>query len=268
MRFENNHPTWHGVTGVLMATSTVAVSTDVISKSLLVFKDLEHPMDGSGTIRGASDRMDLSHIAIAPILLGFRGADAEICPHSILTMKRTGASIPIDESICHEFAATIGAMSLAYWIDPEKSHNVRRIARSHRNKLVHQMDITYMRDEKWGWLAQSWVYNDFDAEGGFVRKTTVRVAKYTIGEPIHENEFELSFPPNARVYDATKNKYFRIQNDGAMLEVNTSGEPIGNAAFPQTGSGFAQRNKFLIIGTVICIGILSLFLFRRWQRKK
>jgi hypothetical protein len=265
MRFENNHPLWH-TKGTLHQTSLIAVSNGIVSKTFRP-KGILGDEAPSGMIRSAGDRLDLNEPVLVPVLLCFRGNHGEVCPYPITIAKATGVSLPVNNVPCREYAVTWGNLVVSLWFDPAADYTLRRLAKRKDNKLIHQLDVQYRRDDKWGWLPVSWVMHDYGSGGNLLRTTKVEVVETRVDAPQPADSFELVFPAGTQVFDARSNKEYRVLSNETMREVSSTGEDRGSSV-SQDGDGFLRRHQWLLksVMLIAVVAVVSYAARKRFAR--
>lgn len=268
MRFENNHPTWNMVTGKLEPGPRIAVDNGAVGK-LFFSKGIGGDGKPMGRMHNSSDRIELNDPVLNPILFTYRGTDRDICPFPLGGFKRTGAVLPFGDDACDEYTQVRGEVVMTVWLDPAMDYVVRRFTQRKGDHLLHQMDCQYRKDEAWGWVCASWTIHEYGREGNLLRAARMEVTSYRFGGEPAASEFDLTFPPGARLYDMLANKYYTVADDGNMAETNARWEPTGQPPIPQPGRNFAERHKYLLTAlTVAVAGALAFLFLRRFSARR
>jgi outer membrane lipoprotein-sorting protein len=272
MRFENNHPMWSLVDGKLRPSPRVEVDDGEMGKSLfpLGFPREDRPR---GRVHGSAQRLELKLALLNTIYFAFRGADPERCPYPMPAFKPTGASLPIGDHRCDEYALRRTETEVTAWLDPDADYVVRRLTLLRKGKLLEQHDAQHRRDEKWGWVPTAWTMTEYSMTGDLLRTTRVEVTALRIGEPQPASEFQIKFPPGTFITDLTSNKYYWVEPNESMTEVTPGGQPVptGSVATPQPrgdvplpSDSFVSRHKWLLTGAALgSIAIVLFFFIRR-----
>ncbi len=257
MRYENNHPNWFLPTGRLQYATKVTTYNGHVLKALLP-KGFSGDEVGAGRIQPTSGAEGFRDPLLNPIMISFRGLDLEHCAYPATSMKATGMRVPVKGDVCAEYSLAIGNLVVNLLMDTTKKHALRRIRKLRNNHLVHQLDAQWRKDDQWGWLPTSWVMREYTESGSLLKDTRVDVVSIKLNVEIPEELFEIQFPPDAWVYDTRVNKTFKVQPDGTMHEVSSSGKDLGKAAVPQTEESFVRRHKWLLFASaVLLIGLVG-----------
>ncbi len=78
------------------------------------------------------------------------------------------------------------------------------------------MSIEYRQDGLQGWVPKSWVWHDFNEAGKLVSAYRYEVSKWSVNQPIPDQDFEITFPVGAWVNEHIKgvDRVFIVLNDG------------------------------------------------------
>ena len=267
VRYEHNHPIMNLEHGKPFAKKYVSVFNGNLAKSF-------HPNGIGpdettvGVIGSGPKIMDIKSYVLTPITLAFRGLDPAIAPFSIADFEPTGVTLPIDGAACCEYKFTPWKESvLTIWADPAKDHVVRRLRVEKNGRLAEQQDISYRRDDRWGWIPTTWVRNRYTANSQVGITSTVSVETIRLNESQPEELFELRFPEGTVVHDQRTTKDYLVKSNGNMHELSSRGEELP-ASVPQPGVSWFERNRWLLGSLVLILLTIGLGYItrRRWFR--
>lgn len=257
IRFQRNHPTWD-TDGNLVEKNFIGVFNGFIAKNY--FPDgMGMRAASQGIIRKEARLEDTKWFVLNPITLTFCGLNPAITAYSISDMNPTGAKLPIDGTMCVEYAAKPSVDSIiSCWVDPEKDHVIRRIRKQRQGRLLDQADIRFRPNSNgaFKWVPESWTRTEYSQAGTVLSTSSVEVLELHLNEPQPTELFEIQFPPGCEVYDQRTNKEYKIQADGTMREVSPrTGEELPGS-IPQPGELWYWRNKWLLASIGVALVVL------------
>jgi hypothetical protein len=116
-----------------------------------------------------------------------------------------------------------------------------------------RLTVSYERDATHGWVPSGWESVWVNPESGaLVESSSCKVTKYTVNEPIPQDEFDIVFPPGTIVHDDAAAQTYLVR-DRNVKRVITPGER--GATYEEilaTESGMAGRVGRSITPWVLC----------------
>jgi hypothetical protein len=76
------------------------------------------------------------------------------------------------------------------WIEPERDFLISRIMVSFEQKRLVDIDVEYLKDERWGWIPNRWTVTEMLQDGSRRLVSEATVSSYSINEPIKSQEFQ------------------------------------------------------------------------------
>jgi hypothetical protein len=148
-----------------------------------------------------------------PLTQFARGLDPAFCVFPLGGLKPAGRTLAIDGVECEEF---VGDGEASYWIDPNAGFAIRRMV---FDRTSGQMELNITHDPD-GQAIRSWTMTEHWPKGELRRTWEVQIKDWTLPVSIPDDEFKLTFPPGTLVHDNRNGKQFRVEEDGAMVDVN------------------------------------------------
>jgi hypothetical protein len=265
--YEDGLPTWNNLyapNGGLIKQSIVTVG-DGATVKLLFPRGLGETGNPQGTIRKEARAGHVISSNLMPITMSFRGSNTAINPRSIMEMKLTGNTLPIDWTPCQEHTIKLNDRNMIarFWVDPEKDYVIRRYEGV---PGMGRTDIRYRRDDAWGWVPEAWIYNEYSQTGVLQRTSKVEVFEMRINEPHPAEFFDIRFPPGCVVRDTRTgpDKVYYVLSDGSMREISErTGEFLHEPKVQPAGAWY-WRYRWLLGGLgVILAGLAWQYAARR-----
>lgn len=179
-RYENNHPGWHGQTGVLLQSNYVVVSNDNEAKSYYP-EGVGNQGGPAGVVYSDEPPSEFKLFLLVPWTLGFRGLDGRFAARLMSDGQPGKALLAIDRSKCMQFVWASQAGSTTYWADPSIDHLPRRIQYERGFVLRDQIDIQYRRDlQNNEWLPDSWTHTQFDKDGRVLVSSKMKTVQTSV----------------------------------------------------------------------------------------
>ncbi len=75
-------------------------------------------------------------------------------------------------------------------IEPERKFLVNQILVPFEQRLIVQIDIDYVEDQKWGWIPSGWQVSQMLDDGSTRLLSEAKVTSYSINQPISAEEFK------------------------------------------------------------------------------
>jgi hypothetical protein len=268
IRVEDNHPLPPGAGGEITTRSEVKTFDGLTGA---VF--LPAGVDGKGypvAAMSKNDETGLGSPILIPIGLTFRGLSPLLHSFSINKVKPTEATFAIDGAQCQEYAVTeSGAGKASLWLDPSKGYVLRRMQSRNRVGVVDQLEVSYRRHDSFGWVPSSWVHSKRHPDGRTLISTKVEVLTLRLNDPQPAAQFDIRFPPETFVNDFREGernaKYFRVQPDGSMREVSSTGQELASCGSEPDASS-NQRSPWLLLGIGVVVAAILLQKVARRKR--
>lgn len=89
----------------------------------------------------------------------------------------------------------------SYWLDPSRGYLLVRFVSTVHGKDSIRQDITYTKDVDHGWVPTRWKHVFVAEDGTFLQSITCKVDKYEINAAIPQEDFQVEFTADTRVYD-------------------------------------------------------------------
>lgn len=273
IRYENNHPIWDTQAGALRPIRMINVCNGQYDKTL--FAD---GLNASNTPEGLVNRNPQSDAIksyiLAPMTIALRGLDSSITPYLVSQLKPTGGTLSIAGAPCREYTRSAGRdQIMTFWFDPASGYAARRIRKEYQGKPLEQYDITPRRGEDDQWLPASWTRTTYSLEGKVLVATRIEVLRVRLNTSLSDEQFDLSFPPGAKVHDARVLKDYRVKSDGTMREISqATGEELSEVV-SQPGDSWLNRHRVpvAIVGTLfvgMALGCVVRVIRRRHARSR
>ncbi len=226
LRIESNHSAWHAESSIFVPIEKIAVSNTNESRSFYPKGRGTDPQP-SGSIRSSSST-NLFEYFYQPITLFSRGLNRHFVSPTIHSFKPTGIQQRINGNNCLEYVAQLDRnLKRSLYIIPHFDYAVSRITLIRQNKIVEQIDISFVRDEQSGMLfPDSWIEHYYSMDGKLIRQTECKVLSRTINKALPANHFDIQFPVGTRVFVAKEDNYYRVQPDGSYLLLSRSAEEL------------------------------------------
>jgi hypothetical protein len=219
LRFENNHPSWRDRGKSLYHRTQISVfdgsrTTDFFPKNLT----------GDGTpiaVYHERSRYPELWFYLTPLPLAVRGVDSRFSQYSLGTLKPAAGSLAIDGDMCREYTVvSTHGPNRHVWIDTNKSYSIRRIVTERNGQPESQIDIALRKDEIYGWLPATWIYQEYSWKGTLLETFKIEIMDMKINEPQAAEQFTIQFPEGCRVTDNPTNKTYVVQADGSLQPID------------------------------------------------
>lgn len=162
-----------------------------------------------------------------------------------------------------------------YYVDPERDCTILRFTEERGGRLECQIDISYIRDEQFGWIPNSWslVWERLKEAGPETIRATVN--RYAINPVLDIERFRVEFPPGTWVTDGrtTPSSMHLVKEDGKSRpiprsEASASYEQLKNS---EPGEAFIQPKQnsrwwMWVVGGACLLGAVLVLI--RWKRSK
>ncbi len=147
--------------------------------------------------------------------------------------------------------------SFEMWTDASRDFIVTRFVGSPQSTKRWQIDVTYRNYSDFGWVPDDWTLMTAGAHGKKVTKCTMKDVK--INQPVVESAFDITFPPNATVWD------YRDEKGERTYKIGEKGEEI-----PLLGKRITDSSKgWMLWANVLVVFILAaLVLLQNYVRKR
>jgi hypothetical protein len=213
-RFEDHHPRYLAPVGTVIRRANIMMFNGTLGKTF--YPDGSIGNGGTPTGLLGTLHFDLKENGLLPITLTFRGTTAAMTAYPVDRFKPSGVTLSIDRSPCEEYVPQNGNGSVSLWLDAGKQHVLRRVRKMQQDRLVEQCDVSYRRDQTWGWVPASWVSSYYSDTGALRSTTEMKVLELRINTPHEDKEFDVVFPPGCEVYDGRDQKDYIVQPDGSL----------------------------------------------------
>jgi hypothetical protein len=266
MRIESNHPR----EGILQfVNSNFVLVCDGSSETLLFPKGVTPNSGAFAAIDSQkTDRSAINMAPIDPLLLFFRGLDRDLHSIPIFELQATGRNLSIDGDTCEEYEHRRQNSLTSFWLDPAKGYLVRKmIFRTRNGQISSQWNINYVKDDRFGWLPDSWILTNY-RDGEVRLKTNVKLTAVHLNVPQSAELFVLQFPEGTLVMDERSRKQFRANADGTLSEVSLADQKPKDPP-PQRPQSWFARNRWLNFSIAMAL-LIVLFIvrFRRRPAKR
>lgn len=187
-------------------------------ESRIMFESSVGKREVSGSICDEMHNSEVASLLLKPLMMHLRPLDPDFAQFDQAKLSILDPSKPLMEGTC----VVIGNDRQHAWVDTRNGGIVRRSVSYLRNGTpYHQVDISYERDPKHGWLPKRWTSQQFDRSGEVTITTDATVIKWEIGIPFKQEDFLLVFPPGATVHNQKQKGIpeYRVQPDGSLKPV-------------------------------------------------
>ena len=204
---------------------------------------------------------------ILPLTMTFRGLDPALFPKSVEDMTPGLDTRAIDDAPCQEFILPVKFQNpMSYWFHPDQDYVVRRVRDPQPKSRVEELNIRYKKDDKWGWLPESWTSMISDSNGTVLKKTTVQVVSLQLNGPADPGDFSLQFPVGCIVTDLKKNNTFKVQADGSLSEYPPRPPPPSMIQIGLIwGERWFHQYQWLLVSFLALVGILVVIGVALWR---
>ena len=142
----------------------------------------------------------VEYVSASPIILAYRGLDW------IRSREQAGRldvsavrSDFIDDRECIVIGDNEG---LSIWVDPARDHQVVREFMNYGERTSHQLDISYVSDERYGWAPGSWTRSTYWSDGSLKSSVETVAMEYALNPDLPTETFTLEIAPGTRVTDS------------------------------------------------------------------
>lgn len=223
--------------------------------------------EGNGAILARKYNKDVSTFHVMPLLINYRLFNTSMTNHRLQEVIPTEEKGVVGDRLClvMKEKSRLDRKSLyLLWIDPERDFIVRRLEFLRNDELALRMDIDYSRDAQYGWVPNSWQTMRPSKEASMFESYKCTVTAYEFNSTLDPEDFEISFPPGARVYDENSDREY-IVTEGGGQRLITDAE--ARLTYEQL---VGKKSKWITL-TYINIIILTLVIIfiaikRTWKR--
>jgi hypothetical protein len=143
-------------------------------------------------IRHVSANPDAQNLDTRVILLAFRPLDSTL------------GDLLIDRAVTNESRTFYKERStflleerhdpsgwkMLLWIEPERDFLISRIMVSFEQRRLVDIDVEYMKDERWGWIPNRWTVSEMLQDGTKRLVSEATISSYSINQSIQNQEFQ------------------------------------------------------------------------------
>jgi thiol-disulfide isomerase/thioredoxin len=143
---------------------------------------------------------------------------------------------------CTVIGQSFGAIRREIWVDRKADCSIRRYLITHGGNIFYQIDATFARDDKAGWLPASWHIDSWLGNVHALRhalSASANVTKLEVNPTIDVAEFRPKFPVGTMVNDGPKGEAYLVKPDGSsrivLFEENSAGIKYDRLLATETG---------------------------------
>jgi len=205
---------------------------------------------------------------ICPIFAVFRGLSPVMTSWPYSDLAPSGRTCTIDDTTCEEYVTRPSAqVAIICWLDPAQDYLIRRVCHQSRGQLDSQIDIRYRLSEEGYRLPHSWDCNHYSATGSVKRSQRFEVLQTQINQVEPASQFEIEYPPGAKVNDQRTDKWYRVRSDGTMREFSiATGEDVlttDSVAEPP----WYRRHRWLLTGAIMVPAVAAAVIYIRMRKR-
>jgi hypothetical protein len=190
------------------------------------------PGGNGGQGRVFRHNSDFADVHLRPVWLVYRPLHPKIGKAPLTNATLTGREGLIDGHRCvllEEASAVAGVGNrvrtrrLQWWVDPRHPFCLRRHLLLLDDKVLRQLDLSYVDDARDGLQLGGWRLALYNGKSQLTERTTATVTSREINPQLDPDEFRLDYSPGTVVWD-TAGKEWYVQKEGDSRRVITTEE--------------------------------------------
>ncbi len=264
-RLEDHHPMWNADTGELMQFASTSTTQGTAAKTYIGQPGAGEKKESMGAIERTGDFGRIKHEILLPFTLFCRPLAPQFCPSPLTDFETTGKQEAVNGVVCEVFQSKeTGQQHREIWLDPKREYIPVRYRHIIKGNVGMTADIEYQQHPDIGWVLKSWKVSQFGhgALQSLFRASTIRIDSFVVGTKYSAEQFDFSFPPNARVYDDRDKKMYMVLPNGDLQEQQRDGTLTGPSI---SQGGWWQQYRW---GIAIGIGLIGLGTWIAIRHKK
>jgi hypothetical protein len=100
------------------------------------------------------------------------------------------------------------------WVDASRDYVPLRYSFIRRGLTLFQIDISFQKDDKVGWVPAAWTYVNFGRDGNVTMGTEITISECSFNEAIAWDVFQIAYPSNTRVTDHVTGTRYIVSTNG------------------------------------------------------
>jgi len=273
IRLESNHPLWDLRALSFLPRKHVATIRGDESKSYYVRADQEIRWDDSvATIKPRRAAHVADDMMVMSFMMHCRGVSPSIETFSFTAgrWQPTGLTQSINGVRLQQYRLTLGKMypagsSGVAWVDPKQDYAVRRLRCDFTKSDTILLDTTFETDPQSGLvLPVSWTHTRLNPAGKVLSTRVHQITSCRVNYDPPAAEFDLTFPPNVRVYNEFEEKEYLVRADGSFQLLR--GSSVNSAALAEAASSWWWRQRYLFAAGLALLVVAALWLRPRRNR--
>jgi len=273
IRLESNHPLWDLRTLSFLRRNHVATIRENESKSYYVRADQEVGWEDSvATIKPRRSAHVADDLTMMSFMMHCRGVSRSIEAFSFTSgrWQPTGLTQSINGVQLQQYRLTLGKMypagsSVVAWVDPKQDYAVRRLRCDFPKSSTILLDTTFETDPQSGLvLPVRWTDTRLNPNGKVLSTRVHQITSCRVNYAPSATEFDLTFPPNVRVYNEFEGKEYLVRADGSFQPLR--GSTVDSAALAEASSSWWWRQRYLFAAGLALLVAAALWLRSRRNR--
>jgi hypothetical protein len=276
MRWEKDDQQWSADKKAFVLSPYYTCFDSAVAKTL-------HPLGAPGMPwpRGVVHKDSLHPEARSPqlyhLLMTFRAMTPSMRFYDLEQMELTGQTPTVQGKPCVELLRSEGKFAHRLWLDPARDYVIVRYLKTENDHAWFTLDVRFRSDSKHGWVPESWDMVTYAAPGKLQSSFSSKMTEYEFGATFQPGEFDIVFPPGARVSDMKSKKEYVIKPDGEVRtilreDLGATYEQLiktapGEALGKQPASVFSSFGLLHVLALMTVMATVAGLFWRRFRKR-
>jgi hypothetical protein len=207
---------------------------------------------------------------LLPIRIVYRPFDATMGVFNSSQLALTAEKGVVDGQSCAILRQGIGRSLQSVWVDASRDCVPVRYITTRDGRARTQIDISYAKDDKHGWVPNSWNILQLTPVGGTLVSFSATTVKCAINETIPDNTFQLSYPVGTWVSNNITDETYILQEGDTkrpILAGEFTGDNYEELLHSKPGLlGVSHRTTRILVCLAVVLVLACWFFLRRRQR--
>jgi hypothetical protein len=219
---------------------------------------------------GNSGSIILSNVQLLPVIMAYRPLDATLGVFKRQDLLMSGDEGIVDGRNCIVLRQESADSKNTIWVDVARDYLPIRYFTTRRGRITKQVEVSYSKDERFGWVPSSWNILLFDTEGHLWQSFSATKVECEFNQEIPDQAFEVTYPVGTWVNDYPNKETYLLLKNGKkrpILPGEYTGKNYDELLYGKSMSWAEIRRRAIVVTCLVGVVVLGSWLFLRRRRR-